>query len=262
MLGSSMGNPENATLSRGIPFHDHNPTTRHSNGYRTSRTRQARLARWSLELQDNTILRLSIEKAPTNLVADALSRQPDEIHTVDDPPACTWFTRLKAQVQQEPEKHPEYRLAEGRLYRRFPDYTGRPTEQTTEWKLCVPRPQRAIVLAEKSRCSDCRSLGDHQDRSQARRTLLLARDVSRSSQVRPTMHHVPAIQNPTASAGRSNAHDSRPPALGGGLRGPRRPSSPVQQGTYHATASSRTNSRNGWRSNPCDKPPHQQSPGL
>lgn len=118
---------------------------------RTMDNPSGRLARWGLELQEYDF-DIRYRKGANNLVADALSRQPEEdsqaaeVTSVQAPTGCPWYDRMKTAAENEPHRYPEYHVVDGRLYRHISDAHG--TRSEREWWLCVPQPLREAVLQE------------------------------------------------------------------------------------------------------------------
>lgn len=101
-----------------------------------------RLARWGLELQQYDFY-IQYRRGEQNLVADALSRQPQELGLLELPQDA-WYEKTVKKVENNPEEHPGYKIYEGQLYRHIPDHTGLQTER--EWKRCVPAAERKSIL--------------------------------------------------------------------------------------------------------------------
>lgn len=109
-----------------------------------------RIARWALELQQHTF-DVKYRKGKLNVVADALSRQPQDVQLnllVQDKEAraCKWLTEKMAEVKRTPEKFPDYTIVNEELYRHIAVQMD--DEDTIPWKLCVAAPLRERVLKE------------------------------------------------------------------------------------------------------------------
>lgn len=106
-----------------------------------------RLARWVVTLQQYDF-DIMYRKGSMNHMADLLSRKPLPTLSAMST-TCPWYQRMIKEVADHPEKHPEYQIREGKLYRRFWDPSDlSDTEPHREWKLCIPTPQRPELLAE------------------------------------------------------------------------------------------------------------------
>lgn len=116
-----------------------------------------RLVRWALELQ-SIELEIIHRKGALHHVPDALSRIPSSssaqnfpvgtinvVNSEEDP----WYTRKMKAVADHPERHPDYRVVDGRLYRRRFDPLDLVLQEATEpWKLVIPKNQIPDVLRE------------------------------------------------------------------------------------------------------------------
>ena len=106
-----------------------------------------RLGRWALELQQYSF-DVRYRAGKLNRVADALSRLP-AVCCGRTLPACSWYRRQYRRVRERPENFPDYEIRENRLYRRIlhsTDFKDEPAE--TQWKRCVPRPERQAILTQ------------------------------------------------------------------------------------------------------------------
>jgi transposase InsO family protein len=93
-----------------------------------------------------------------NRVAEALSRQPatakeettpEDLFTLEGAPGCSWYTKMRREVEQNPAAYPDYCIQGDRLHRHFWDMSDSTEPELSDpWKLCVPKPARAAVLKE------------------------------------------------------------------------------------------------------------------
>jgi hypothetical protein len=114
-----------------------------------------RLARWAMELQEYSF-EVIHRKGVFNVVADALSRLPDSKDTeaglamieVADT-RDSWYLRRLEQVKDCPQKWPDWKVDDGRLYHLRLDQLNKMINQSTDrWKLVVPAEYREPVLIE------------------------------------------------------------------------------------------------------------------
>ena len=74
-----------------------------------------RLARWAIELSQWDY-DIRYHRGAENHVADALSRQPFDVCTIDTKDSGKWYRDTLAGVQANPRSFPEYCIHEGRLF--------------------------------------------------------------------------------------------------------------------------------------------------
>lgn len=106
-----------------------------------------KLARWAVKLQQYSF-DLCHRKGSMNVVPDALSRIPN-------PDACaaivvdnldSWYLKLRNNIHDNPEKFPQYKIEDNRVFKYFPSAS--PIRSNiTEWKALVPVAQRAEIIA-------------------------------------------------------------------------------------------------------------------
>ncbi|KMQ87651.1 reverse ribonuclease integrase [Lasius niger] len=73
-----------------------------------------RLAWWLFELQQYDV-EVKYRQGVLNHVADALSLQPTSCAAT--PLRCQWYQRLFEEINRDPARRPDYRVADGRLLR-------------------------------------------------------------------------------------------------------------------------------------------------
>lgn len=117
-----------------------------------------RLSRWALRISQ---FNFSIEyrKGADNKVADALSRAPvvellaEEAGKVEDP----WYLDLKQRIISSPEKFPDWRIVNDKIYKRIRSPS--PLQLEFEWKRVVPLEERSDVLRKCHDNPDAAHLG-------------------------------------------------------------------------------------------------------
>jgi len=79
-------------------------------------------------------------------VADAFSRKP-EVCSTERTSKCGWYQRIVTGVKNRPSDFSDYHTECGLLYRHIlHDLNFREVDSTEQWKLCIPREERATVL--------------------------------------------------------------------------------------------------------------------
>lgn len=123
-------------------------------------TPSGRLARWSLELMSYD-LEIIHRKGALHHVPDALSRIPEEdvdkaidttargsemVHVITED---VWYTKRCREVEQLPDKFPDWRLVEDRLYHHKPDsFQDSEVNDLNAWKLVLNRELRLRAIEE------------------------------------------------------------------------------------------------------------------
>jgi hypothetical protein len=102
-----------------------------------------RLARWAIELSQWDY-EVKYRKGSENILADALSRVKYGTATVDL--GCAWYSGKRREVKKNPEQNKDYKVWNNRLCRRV--ITSLDHQDDDQWKVCVPRDERARVLKE------------------------------------------------------------------------------------------------------------------
>jgi transposase InsO family protein len=93
----------------------------------------------ALQVSENSPLTLSVGKDETT---------PD-LCTLGGAPGCSWYTKMRREVEQNPAAYPDYCIQGDRLHRHFWDMSDSTEPELSDpWKLCVPKPARAAVLRE------------------------------------------------------------------------------------------------------------------
>lgn len=113
-----------------------------------------RLARWSLELQDQN-MQIEYRAGSLNLVPDVLSRMTEDaseaIATLGECETTSdkWYKDMYTKISEKPADWPNWKILGGKLYRYKPDTSldlQYPDHEA--WKLVLPREKRAEALAE------------------------------------------------------------------------------------------------------------------
>lgn len=131
-----------------------------------------RLARWIMEIQQYDF-EVKYRKGVLNRVADALSRQPEDlaaadVHTQPDntvdraggdvvlqPRPADWYEEMLAKVRASPNKYSHHCIKSGKL---FKTKSGK-RKDGASWRLCVPRDQYNDVLRESHDLATAGHLG-------------------------------------------------------------------------------------------------------
>lgn len=84
------------------------------------RNPRGKLARWLFDLQEFNF-EISYRRGTDNKIADVLSRstQIDAIETVAENINCPWFTSLKTRIISNPEKFPNFKIIDEKIYKKF-----------------------------------------------------------------------------------------------------------------------------------------------
>lgn len=110
-----------------------------------------RLGRWALKIQQHDF-EIQHRKGTLMVVPDALSRsiKSDSDEESEDEEVCgisvqDWYEKLKADIQESPEKFPDFRIQNDAVMK----HIGNSTDITrTNWRIVVPNSRRNEVLKE------------------------------------------------------------------------------------------------------------------
>lgn len=103
----------------------------------------SKLSRWSMLLQQYDMV-IRHRKGSENVVPDALSRSLEAVEVLQD----GWYTKTYKKVQESPEKFPDFKVENHKLYKLVPSAADT-MDYTFAWKLCIPQDLREEVLSQE-----------------------------------------------------------------------------------------------------------------
>ena len=106
-----------------------------------------RLARWAMKLLAHDI-KIEHRKGTEHRVPDALSRMFEDSVFALIEETDTWYQNRVNQVNATPSKYYDWRVKDGKLYYRSPNFKNDLTQDGSEWKYVVPENSRKRILFE------------------------------------------------------------------------------------------------------------------
>lgn len=109
-----------------------------------------RLARWAVRMQQYDC-KIVHRKGKDHVVPDALSRGipvVDAVQVNEKNVKDTWWTNMKRKVMENPLKFPNWRIADGKLFKYVKPAVAGLGNSGDEWKIVVPKECRNEILAE------------------------------------------------------------------------------------------------------------------
>lgn len=111
-----------------------------------------RLARWAIRLQQYQF-KIIHRKGCDHHVPDALSRSVPVLDAckVENEmvyPPCAWYLRMLQKIRNAPERFPDWRIEEEKLYRYQKTTTVGLCSDELQWKRVVPRSERKAILSK------------------------------------------------------------------------------------------------------------------